>query len=77
VLRILVDREGSADQAVRSTGADRALVERIATMLDRAQFKRDQAAVILKLSPRTFGRGRRYPIAQGFDWKSSSSKDGR
>jgi len=77
VLRVLVDREGSIDETVRATGADRALVERIAVMLDRAQFKRDQAAVILKLSPRTFGRGRRYPIAQGFDWKASNPKDGR
>ena len=77
VLRVLVDREGSVDEAAHATGADRALVERIAVLLDRAQFKRDQAAVILKLSPRTFGRGRRYPIAQGFDWKASNSRDGR
>jgi len=77
VLRVLVDREGSVDEAAHAIGADRALVERIAVMLDRAQFKRDQAAVILKLSPRTFGRGRRYPIAQGFDWKASNPKDGR
>ncbi len=71
VLRVLIDREGSLDEAVAATGADSALVERIATMLDRAQFKRDQAAVILKLSPRTFGRGRRYPIAQGYRWKDA------
>ena len=77
VLRVLVDREGSVDEAAHATGADRALVERIAVLLDRAQFKRDQAAVILKLSPRTFGRGRRYPIAQGFDWTASNSRDGR
>jgi NAD+ synthase (glutamine-hydrolysing) len=71
VLRVLIDREGSLDEAVAATGADSALVERIATMLDRAQFKRDQAAVILKLSPRAFGRGRRYPIAQGYRWKDA------
>ncbi len=77
VLRVLVDREGSMDEAVRTTGAERALVERIAIMLDRAQFKRDQAAVIPKLSPRAFGRGRRYPIAQGYDWKAFDWKAGR
>ena len=69
VLRVLVDREGSLNEAIEASGASRELVEQIATMLDRAQFKRDQAAVILKLSPRAFGRGRRYPIANGFDWK--------
>ena len=68
VLRVLVDAEGSVDDAVAASGAPRALVLRIARMLDRAQFKRDQAAVILKLTPRAFGRGRRYPIAQSFDW---------
>jgi NAD+ synthetase len=68
VLRVLVDGEGSVADAVRVTGVDQALVERIARMLDRAQFKRDQAPVILKLAPRAFGRGRRYPIAQRFDW---------
>lgn len=69
VLRVLVDREGSIDEAMHASGAPRELTERIAKMLDRAQFKRDQAAVILKVSPRAFGRGRRYPIAQGYDWK--------
>ncbi|MCE2882477.1 MAG: NAD+ synthase [Planctomycetaceae bacterium] len=70
VLRVLVDAEGSVDEAVAATGAARDLVLRIARMLDRAQFKRDQAAVIVKLSPRAFGRGRRYPIAQGWGWGS-------
>jgi NAD+ synthetase len=68
VLRVLVDAEGSVDDAVRATGSPRELVLRIARMLDRAQFKRDQAAVILKLTPRAFGRGRRYPIAQAWGW---------
>jgi len=68
VLRVLVDAEGSVDEAVRATGSPRELVLRIARMLDRAQFKRDQAAVILKLAPRAFGRGRRYPIAQRWGW---------
>jgi NAD+ synthase (glutamine-hydrolysing) len=77
VLRVLVEQEGSVDDAIHATGAARELVERIAFMLDRAQFKRDQAAVILKLSPRAFGRGRRYPIAQAFDWRALDGKVGR
>ena len=68
VLRVLVDGEGSVDEAVAASGAPREVALRIARLLDRAQFKRDQAAVILKLSPRAFGRGRRYPVAQGWGW---------
>jgi NAD+ synthase (glutamine-hydrolysing) len=68
VLRVIIDGEGSVDEAVHASGAPRELVLRIARMLDRAQFKRDQAAVILKLTPRAFGRGRRYPVAQRWNW---------
>ena len=73
VLRVLIDAEGSLEEAVAASAvaasaAPRELVARIARMLDRAQFKRDQAAVILKLTPRAFGRGRRYPIAQAWGW---------
>ena len=70
ILRILVDGEGSLEDAVAATGADPALVAEIARSLDRAQFKRDQAPVILKLSPRAFGRGRRHPIASRWDWRA-------
>jgi NAD+ synthase (glutamine-hydrolysing) len=68
VLRVLVDGEGSVDAAMSASGAPRETVLRIARMLDRAQFKRDQAAIILKLSPRAFGRGRRYPILNDWSW---------
>ena len=68
VLRVLVDGEGSVDAAMSASEAPRETVLRIARMLDRAQFKRDQAAIILKLSPRAFGRGRRYPILNDWSW---------
>ena len=67
-MRVLVDGEGSLDEAMDASGAPRETVVRIARLLDRAQFKRDQAAIILKLSPRAFGRGRRYPILSGWEW---------
>ena len=65
MLRVLVDADGSLEEAASASGAPIALVQEIATLLDRTQYKRDQAAVILKLSPRAFGRGRRFPIASG------------
>jgi len=32
-------------------------------MVDRSEYKRQQAAPGLKISPKAFGFGRRYPIA--------------
>jgi NAD+ synthase (glutamine-hydrolysing) len=44
--------------------APRALVTAIARQLDRAEYKRAQAAPGLKVSMKAFGTGRRIPIAQ-------------
>jgi NAD+ synthase (glutamine-hydrolysing) len=46
-------------------------IAKIIRMVDIAQFKRDQAAVIFKTSPRSFGRGRRMPIVMKRSWISS------
>jgi NAD+ synthase/NAD+ synthase (glutamine-hydrolysing) len=58
-----VEREQSMATIAAETGFDPALVERWCRTIDRMQYKRDQAAVILKLSRRAFGRGRPMPIA--------------
>jgi hypothetical protein len=42
--------------------AHQAAVRKFTRLIDAAQYKREQAAVILKVSPRTFGRGRQYPV---------------
>ena len=39
------------------------LVRRVVRMVDRAEYKRQQAAPGLKISPKAFGYGRRLPIA--------------
>jgi NAD+ synthase (glutamine-hydrolysing) len=44
-------------------GADPALAERVHQLLRRAEFKRRQAAPVLKVSSRSFGGGWRMPIA--------------
>ena len=40
-----------------------AIVERVAGMVDRNEYKRKQAPVGLKVTSRAFGTGRRMPIA--------------
>ena len=57
VLAALVERNLSA-------GAPEGLVRDVARMLDRAEYKRQQAAPGLKVSAKAFGSGRRIPIAQ-------------
>lgn len=62
VLRRLVEQEQSVKQIQDETDHDPELIARIARQLDMSQYKRDQAAVILKTSPRAFGRGRPWPL---------------
>ncbi|MFM7634728.1 MAG: NAD+ synthase, partial [Cyanobacteriota bacterium] len=64
ILRRLIEELASPEQLV-AAGAEPALVERIWTLLRRAEFKRRQAAPALKVSSRSFGSGWRMPIAAG------------
>ena len=62
VLRRMIEDRASASSLI-AEGADPAVVDRIATLLKRAEFKRRQAAPLLKVSPQAFGSGWRLPIA--------------
>jgi len=65
ILQGLVEGEKSVNDLV-AAGFDRATVVRVWKMLDRAEYKRRQAPPGVKISPRAFGRDRRYPITNGF-----------
>ncbi len=65
ILAGLVEGEQSVDAMV-AAGHDRATVLRVWRMLDRAEYKRRQAPPGVKITPRAFGRDRRYPITNGF-----------
>jgi NAD+ synthase (glutamine-hydrolysing) len=45
-------------------GCDAALVERVVSMVGKAEHKRRQSAPVIKVSARAFGTGRRIPIAR-------------
>jgi NAD+ synthetase len=47
-------------------GYDQELVRRITGMVDRNEYKREQAAPGLKVTGRAFGMGRRLPLAQRY-----------
>ena len=65
ILQGLVEGEQSVDAMV-GHGFDRPTVLRVWRMLDRAEYKRRQAPPGVKITPRAFGRDRRYPITNGF-----------
>ena len=63
VLEDYVECSHSAEQIAADHGFDLALVRRVVQMVDRAEYKRQQAAPGIKISPKAFGYGRRLPIA--------------
>lgn len=60
-----VDQDVSAGALVAS-GFDAALVERVITLIDRAEYKRRQYPPGTKISLKAFGRDRRLPITNGW-----------
>jgi NAD+ synthase len=65
ILRRLIEGEASIDDVV-ADGFDRATTLRVWKLLDRAEYKRRQAPPGVKITPRAFGRDRRYPMTNGF-----------
>jgi NAD+ synthase len=65
VLERLVEREQPIAEIV-AAGYDRDLVMRVERMLNLAEYKRRQAAPGVKITLRSFGRDRRYPIVNRF-----------
>jgi NAD+ synthase/NAD+ synthase (glutamine-hydrolysing) len=63
VLEDYVESAYSAEQIAAEHGFDLGLVKRVMRMVDRAEYKRQQAAPGIKISPKAFGYGRRFPIA--------------
>jgi NAD+ synthase (glutamine-hydrolysing) len=68
ILEAYVERYASPEQIVAQMSeaghaVDLALVRRVLRMVERAEYKRQQAAPVLKITPKSFGNGRRFPIA--------------
>jgi len=63
VLEDYVEESHPAERIATERGIDIEVVRRVIRMVDRAEYKRQQAAPGLKISPKAFGYGRRFPIA--------------
>jgi NAD+ synthase (glutamine-hydrolysing) len=67
ILEDYVEDSRSAEEIARSHGFDLALVKDVIRMVERNEYKRQQAAPGIKISPKAFGYGRRFPIAAKTD----------
>ena len=63
ILEDYVEESHPAEKIAADRGFDIALVRRVIRMVERAEYKRQQAAPGLKISAKAFGYGRRFPIA--------------
>jgi NAD+ synthetase len=67
ILEDFVEESHTAEQIAAERGFDVSLVRRIIRMVERAEYKRQQAAPGIKISSKAFGYGRRFPIAAKSD----------
>jgi len=67
ILEDFVEDSRTAEQIAAVRGFDVTLVRRVIRMVERAEYKRQQAAPGLKISAKAFGYGRRFPIAAKAD----------
>jgi NAD+ synthase (glutamine-hydrolysing) len=67
ILEDYIEDSHSAEQIAADRKFDIQLVKRVIRLVDRAEYKRQQAAPGLKISPKAFGYGRRVPIAAKFE----------
>ena len=70
VLDAILERYVEDDESVQTivnAGFDATTVRRVAAMVDCNEYKRRQAPPGVRITPRAFGRDRRYPITSGFN----------
>ena len=63
ILEDYIEDNKSPDAIAAAHGYDLEMVRQVARMVDKSEYKRQQAAPGLKISEKAFGFGRRYPIA--------------
>ena len=63
ILEDYIEDYRTAEHIAKERGYELQLVKNVIRMIDKAEYKRQQAAVGLKISEKAFGVGRRFPIA--------------
>lgn len=65
ILALYVEQDKSASEII-DLGFPRPAVERAISLVDRNEYKRRQSPPGIRITPRAFGRDRRYPISSGY-----------
>jgi NAD+ synthase (glutamine-hydrolysing) len=66
IVEAYVEDERSPEDIIAERGLDPKLVDGVVEMIDRAEYKRRQAAPGIKITPKAFGRDRRLPITNRY-----------
>jgi len=66
IVEAYVEDDRSPEDIIAARGLDPKLVDRVVEMIDRAEYKRRQAAPGVKITPKAFGRDRRLPISNRY-----------
>jgi len=67
ILEDYIEQSRSPEDIAREHGFELGLVKSVVRMVERSEYKRQQAAPGIKISPKAFGYGRRFPIAAKAD----------
>jgi NAD+ synthetase len=63
ILEAYVERYETPEAIAQAHHFDLELVRRVVRLVERSEYKRQQAAPVLKVTAKAFGMGRRFPIA--------------
>ncbi len=69
ILEMYVEQDKSAKE-IQAAGYQLADINRAISLVDRNEYKRRQAPPGIRITPRAFGRDRRYPITSGYNGMS-------
>jgi hypothetical protein len=58
-----VERYEPPERIAHAYGFQLELVQHVVRLVERSEYKRQQAAPVLKVTSKSFGMGRRFPIA--------------
>jgi NAD+ synthetase len=63
ILEAYVERYETPERIAAANGFPIELVQQVVRLVERSEYKRQQAAPVLKVTSKSFGMGRRFPIA--------------
>ena len=65
IIELYVEQDKSKVE-IEESGIDKSMVDRVIRLIDLSEYKRRQAPLGVKITPRGFGKDRRYPITNKF-----------